>query len=289
MAIAGCLKLPVYRKTRLAGAVLLCAFCLAEGQIRLPFCIGDGMGNLGAIHGGAAGNDPWVPACESGDSAHYGVYAAGVDFFDRMDNLPGQTILAGAVGGFYAWRFISAKAAFRQFNALNVLYEQAGHASIGLRWGPVRPSIELDGFRAGLAADSRETETAVELGCSVWVPFRHVALSAIGRNFSIEKADAQGFMLPPEFSLGIHSRFPGMGAQGVIGTTIFDNDVRFRLTIGEEFWILKQCGITLGVESNPFIFGCGILVALGGGRGAFSMVNHPDLGWSRGISLEWAK
>jgi hypothetical protein len=290
-AISDKLSRTILDLATIAILIIISFALLSFSQIRQPFSIGYSMGNMGTIlwGDGISGRQPWNPACFYNDSLQFGVAAAGIDYYDRMDNFSSRSILNGAVGGWYAWKYVTLKAAYEHLNALKIFFEQTGKLSIGTQSIPyVSLSAELEAVRSGLVSINEETESALTIGFSAWVHHAYAALSLKAEHIPIEKADALGFTAPPELTIGLHTCKHKWGAQGVLCKINFKEAPAFRFCFGEEFWFHPMFGIHGGIATNPFMLSLGVAVLWNNTGLAASFANHPVLGWSRGFQVDWA-
>jgi hypothetical protein len=279
---------------------LLLLLCIipASGASREPFSIGYGMATNGAIlqPDGIPGREPFTSACFYNDSLRFGVTVAGVDYYDPMDNMSSSHIGQAALGGFFAPRrgalkgFV-LKGAYLQFDAMRVYYEQQGMLSIGCSRVPfVKPSLELAGFRAGLYhANDPSPQTRLEMGASAMVPFRVAAISLNVNHIPLKKANILGYDDPLVVRIGLHSGKNSLGGQGILMELEQDEVWRFRIVIGEEYWLMKNLAASLALTTNPVIINFGVTCAFDGSSSiTAAFVDHPVLGWSKGLAASWA-
>lgn len=274
-----------------AAAAVLGIFLPAFPATREPFPLGYSMANAGTIlqQKGISGREGFTPACFYADSFRYGVSLAGVDYFDPMDNLESSRIYQVAVGGFYSLRGCTAKLSVEHFDALGVYFEQEGALSLGTTLVPfVNPSVELCGYRAGLYQGGDPAQTHADLGISAMAPFRLAAVSFGCSHIPVKKAGIDGFYSPLTLHAGVHSTANAFGSQGIVCEADNDGGWKFRLSIGEEYWLFRAFAISAAFTTNPVIVSFGVTVAWKAAVVSAGFVDHPVLGWSKGLAVDWA-
>jgi hypothetical protein len=278
---------------------LLLLLCIipASGASREPFSLGYGMATNGAIlqPDGISGREPFTSACFYGDSFHYGVTVAGVDYYDPMDNMSSSLIGQAALGGFYApggaLKGFVFKGAYLHFDAMRVYYEQEGLLSVGCNLVPfVKPSLEFSAFRAGLShADGQPSQTRLEMGASAMVPFAVATISLSVSHIPLKTARVAGYDAPFTIRAGLHSGKNFLGGQGILMDIAQDEVWRFRVSIGEEYWLTKNLAASLALSTNPVLVNFGVTYAWGRASSVTAaFTDHPVLGWSKGLGISWA-
>lgn len=276
--------------------VLLCIIP-ASGAGREPFSLGYGMATNGAIlqPDGISGREPFTSASFYADSFRCGVTAAGVDYYDPMDNMTSSVIGQAALGGFYApsgvLRGLVVKAAYLHFDAMRVYYEQEGLLSVGCNVIPfVKPSLELSGFRAGLYHDDGlPSQTRLEMGASALVPFAIAAISLSVSHIPLKTAHIAGYDAPFTIRVGLHSEKNSLGGQGILVEMEKDEAWLFRVSVGEEYWLTKNLAASLAISTNPVLVSLGVTYAWGGSSSlTAAFTDNPVLGWSKGLGISWA-
>jgi hypothetical protein len=269
----------------------LCFVATGFGATREPFSMGYGMGNAGAIiqQKGLSGRQPWTAACFYNDTLRYGASLAGVDYYDPMDNMESSHITQVAFGAWYAWKGCVAKASFAHFNALGVYFEQQGHVSLGCnRLSFVNISIEADAFRAGLNGGSEHPQTRLGAGFSLLVPARVAAFSLCLGQVPLKNPSVEGYDAPVTLRLGLHTAYNSLGGQGILADFSHDTQWNFRVSIAEEYRLMNSLALCAALSTNPMLIHFGVTVALGGSSLSVSFVDHPVLGWSRGLDIDYA-
>jgi hypothetical protein len=276
---------------RIAVAAILCFVPLALCATREPFPIGYSMANGGTImqQQGISGREPFSPACFYADSFRYGVSVAGVDYFDPMDNMESSHIVQAALGGFYCMRGCTAKVLFSQLDALRVYFEQEGRVSLGTSLVPyVNPSIEVSGYRAGLYQGSDPASTRADMGVSAMFPFKLAAMSLSCNHITLKNAAIAGYDEPLSLRAGVYTTANALGSQGIVCEAAHDGVWRFRLSIGEEYWLAGKLALAAAFATNPVVVHFGVTVAWKGAAVSTGFVDHPVLGWSKGLAIDWA-
>ncbi len=279
-------------QARITVAAVLCLVLLAVSATREPFPLGYSMANGGTImqQQGISGREPFSPACFYADSFRYGVSVAGVDYFDPMDNMESSHIAQAAFGGFYSIRGCTAKVSFSHLDALRVYFEQEGRLSLGTSLVPyVNPSIEVSGYRAGLYQGSDPASTRADMGVSAMVPFKLAAVSLSCNHIPLKNAAIIGYEEPLSLRAGVHTTANALGCQGIVCEAAHDGIWQFRLSIGEEYWLAQKLALAAAFTTNPVVVHFGVTVAWKGAAVSAGFVDHPVLGWSKGLAVDWAR
>jgi hypothetical protein len=258
---------------------------------RDPFPLGYSMATFGTIlqQKGISGREPFTPACFYADTFRYGVSAAGVDYYDAMDNMQSSHIFQIGLGGFFSIKGFNAKLSFCQFDALRVYYEQEGRLSFGTTLIPfVNPSVELSGYRAGLYHGGDAAQTRIDAGISALVPFRLAAVSVSCIHIPLKNAAAEGYSAPIAVRAGVHTTANVLGSQGILCEAQNDGQWRFRVSLGEEYWLFNRLALAAAFTTNPVMISFGVTVAWRGAAVSAAFVEHPVLGWSKGLAVNWA-
>ena len=258
---------------------------------REPFPIGYSMANFGTIlqQKGISGREPFTPACFYADTFRYGVSVAGVDYDDAMDNMESSHIVQVGLGGFYSMKGFTAKLSFVHFDALRMYFEQEGRLSLGTTRIPfVNPSVELSGYRAGLYRGDEAAQTHIDAGISVLVPFRLAAVSVSCVHIPLKNAATEGYSAPLAVRAGVHTTANALGSQGILCEAQNDGQWRFRVSLGEEYWLFNRLALAAAFTTNPVMISFGVTVAWRGAAVSAGFVEHPVLGWSKGLAVDWA-
>jgi hypothetical protein len=276
--------------------VFLMAMLLFPGRsdagINDPFAVGYSMGTNGAIIQaiGPSGRQPWNPACFFGDTLRFGASVCGIDYYDAMDNLESSHLVQVIAGAWYARKRFILKASYAHFNALNLYGEQQGYLSLGMRvCKAIAGSVEVTANRLGLLGEIAEKEKFVNAGVSVFISGESTAFSLSCGRFPIQHALSPGAMPPMGIDIGIHTTVHSFGAQGVVCSITKEATYVFRFSLGESYCIGDHCALCGAVSTNPFLLHAGITFSGDRGGVALAFVNHPVLGWSKGLTLDYAR
>jgi hypothetical protein len=283
----------VTRRMVLTGQLLvlfsLTAFSIAA--TRDPFLVGYSMGDNGAVTqaNGPSGRQPWIPACFYADTFQFGVSVCGIDYYDAMDNLESSHIVQVVSGAWYARHRLILKASYSFFNALGLYNEQQGFLSMGFKVAnAISASIDVTANRAGLPDESSQRVQFLNAGASLFVSAGFAALSISCSHFPIKKALTQGVEPPVSVDIGLHTIPHRFGAQGVVCEITKESDYAFRFTLGESYFVNDCIALCGALSTSPFMMHFGLVIS-GDGRGiGLSFVNHPVLGWSKGLTVDYA-
>jgi hypothetical protein len=284
------LRLPCIPKS--AFSLILAFPLLLSAGSHDPFSAGFSMGNGGAIMqtNGPSGRQPWVPACFYADTLRFGFSVCGIDYYDPMDNFESSHIAQALAGGWYRYKGLVCKASYAYLQAFGMYNEQQGYFSAGTIAIPfVNTSVEITGYRAGLMDDSREHASFVHAGVSVLVPTRYAAFSLSCGGLPLKKATDNGFDPPPAVSVGLHTRFNGIGAQGAVCEISKEGDYAFRFSVGEEYSFNNCFSVSTALSTNPFMLHFGMIVSWSKSTASLAFVHNPVLGWSKGLTFDWAR
>lgn len=251
-----------------------------------PFPIGLSMSNLGAIlwDKGCSGTQSWMPAAFCDSSLAQGINVAAVSYYDNMDNLQDKYIYQMSVGGFFTYHLIIMKMSISCFNAFETYFEQSLFLSTAIKLFPsLKASIDLRGYRIGLCGIGNASHTIGEAGFSSWIGLGYVGFSLQCDHLILKKSGVDGTDPPISISCGVHTRSNRIGAQGFIIeiSPLLEHPLRYK--IGEEIRIGNWFGIQAGLANNPVQISLGIVIDMHFPSIALSLVNQPDLGWSKGI------
>ena len=271
-------------------------FCLLSSSIFAalddPFPPGYSMGTLGTIlwDQGTSGRQPWIPAAYCNDSSGFGLAAGVVLYYDQMNNMEERTIHRTIGGLRYARGFFNVKLFISQLDVLGIYYEHSGALSVGTDlFSCARISIESVGYRISLRDESGDSRTIGSAGFSVWVPFRYASLSMSMHHLVVKKSNAPGADPPLTVGAGVHTKWNRFGAQGILVEVKPSCSRTLRFVLGEEFRLLRGLGIHVAVSNNPVIIGLGVIVDWNSLGVNAALVNHPELGWSKGLFVDYSR
>ncbi len=277
-------------QSHLIIVVLLCTLS-SNGASHDPFPVGYCMGNNGTIvqAGGPTGRQPWTPACFYKDTFRFGVSVCGVDYYDIMDNLQSSYLRQVVAGAWYSHVPFTVKASFSYFNALGLYYEQEGYCSLGyMFFKAMAASCEITGYRAGLMNDIARHRSFLYAGASLFIPSRFAAFSISCNHVPIKSAPSAGFIEPINVIAGLHTTAHSYGAQGILCEIRREGDYTFRFSLGESYCIGDHFSVCGALSTNPFMLYFGVSVSYADRGTAVALVNHPALGWSKSLTLDYA-
>lgn len=257
-----------------------------------PFPAGISMASFGTILQGnrMSGRQPWTPACFAKDTTLFSLSSSYVNYYDAMNNLESSDFRQASLGAWVNLKKLSFKASGIFFNALGIYYENRGYVSVGTSVIPyVNFSVELEAMKAGLYDNANENETLVSTGVSLWVPWSFASASLTCKNIILEDAAHSGFKQPLAICLGLHTMPHRLGSQGILLTIEPEHKTEISLCIGEEFYIHRTIGLSFAVSTRPLMIGLGISFCMPTYGLYTAFVNHPILGWSQGVGMEYVK
>ncbi len=272
--------------------ILLNIPSLLTAALNEPFGVGYTMANFGTIiqENRLSGRQPWIPACFANDTILFSLSSAYVNYYDAMDNLQDSDFRQSAFGFWLNFKWIGIKGCGIFFNALGIYHEQKGYLSLGTSLIPhLNISVEFEALRVGLINKRQESETLASAGISALIPWSFVSVSLSCKNFILKDVSKEGIKQPIALSLGIHTIPHRFGSQGMVLTVEPENNNQLKLYIGEEIFIHKMVGFSLGVSTKPLMIGFGIVFLLPTYGLYTSFVHHPLLGWSQGVGAEYVR
>ncbi|MDG5813468.1 hypothetical protein QA601_00100 [Chitinispirillales bacterium ANBcel5] len=245
------------------------------------------MSTQGAVLGsdGPQGREAWSPAAFYRDSLRLGISSYATLFYDAMDNLRDKHLTRLAVGGFLSWDRLVVKCAHSYFNALEIFFEHSFFLSAAYNLNRLHAGVDLRYFRSGITI-SNERVNSYQGGLSVVIFTRHVSLSLSSPSL-IYTSDDTHHKASRVIKAGIHSSPNVFGSQGIIFEIEPQIDRPVRMTIAQEYSFSSQVSISFAVSGNPTQISLGITVTPGILTSAVSLVNHTELGWSKGVAVDY--
>lgn len=268
--------------------ILFCSFCLFAEIRYSPFSTGYSMGNLGTIiwDNTFCATQSWIPAAFCDTALGKGINITAVTYYDDMDNLQDRSIYEVTGGGYFTSRYVNIKLSGTFFNALDTYYEQSLFLSTAVAILPsLKISMECRGYRIGIHDQRNAVHTIGELGFTAWLRIRYAAISLQSDHIVVKQSTASGTAPLLNVKCGIHTRTNRFGAQGVMIEITPQEEFPLRWKIGEEIRILKWMGIQIGLANNPVQVALGLSVDMNHSGVSASLVNHPQLGWSKGVFI----
>jgi hypothetical protein len=271
--------------------IIFCPLTIVCAASHDPFPLGFSMGNGGAIiqTQGSTGRQPWNAACFYSDTFSYGVSACGIDYYDAMDNYESSHIGQVSFGGWYSRRPMLFKVSYAYLNALGLYSEQQGFLSIGFTVvKALSASIDVSANRTGLPDNSTETEKFLSAGASLFLSGRFAALSFSLSHIPLKYAPSAGFESPIGVGAGLYTTAHRFGAQGVVCEITKERNYELRFSLGESYSVSDHVALCGALSTNPFMMHFGLVISDASRGIGISFVNHPTLGWSRGLTIDYA-
>jgi hypothetical protein len=207
-----------------------------------------------------------------------------------MDNLENRSLYSLYGGGWFAWKQIRLNCTYTQFEAFGIYYENILYLSTGVHLSKhLNLSLDLTGSRSGIYDRARSSRTCAESAISLRYKFSVVSITATADHLTLKGPGGTATDPPLQLRTGIHTHYNAIGAQGVIISVTPGAQEPVRFIIGEEFRFSKHTGVNASIASNPFFVGIGFFAGIKNGDISVGLINHPDLGWSRGCSVSFSK
>jgi hypothetical protein len=257
-----------------------------------PFFSGYSMGNNGTIMKPfeMSGRQPWIPAGYFADTLKSGLSACGIDYFDIMDNYKNDYIGEVAVGAWGSYGRFIIKAAYSYFNALDIYNEHMGFGSIGCRIkNHMCASIDVTGFRAGLADYPSEHETYLHAGATLFISGQKTGISIACNHLPLKTPKEKGFEPSEDISAGIYAYVNRLGAQGITLKLFRQGGWQCRFSMGEEMRLAGNLYVCGAIATNPLTMHFGFTVYYSHSGISLSLADHPVLGWSKGLTIDYAR
>lgn len=234
--------------------------------------------------------EPYSPALLANDSAHIGISAGTISYYDRMDNLSDRLLYRVSGGGWLEFDKMRFNLWISQLEAFSVYFEQKGCISVGTYfYKSASISFDIQGYRNGLHHSTEHARTRADVGISTLYKFRAVSVTGSLSNLTIKKAGKDMNREDLTVAIGLHTKYSRIGAQGMILKIIPQAVSPVQVIAGEEFRITERIGINASFSSNPLLIGVGFFVGIKRNDLSVGLVNHPDLGWSRGFSIAYCR
>lgn len=257
-----------------------------------PFPHGRLMMSQGAVIDteGESGREGWSPAALYRDTLSYGVSLALTSYYS------GWSSQRYTLGGFYDAGSIVIKGALSQFDFMRVYYEQDVILSAGTSWRMLSFGGDVSMRRIGLY-DSNDDRIIFMFGTSLLYRIRRITADVSAKNILTISDDVAG--VAPPFSAAfristIRSRF---GAQGVLLEITPSYDAPFRFIAAQEYGFGNDITFGASISSNPTMIAFGITFGASSLSSSLpsnitsgaAFVNHPYLGWSKGMYFDYSR
>ncbi len=288
--------------------IRLCALLLwytsAQAANHQPFPPGFSMANMGAVmaESGASARQPWVPAALYYHSHTMGAAAAGVIYNDEMEGR--NDIYQVAAGGFYASGrakgaaegaargaaegALTLKGAYSYYSAMDMYAQHSVFVSAGTRvFANLVPSVELEATRVTIDLNPLQSNHTAALGISLVSYFKYLSLLINASGLGVYK-DKDQVDFDPSAKMGVYTRYHSFGAQGFTFVFKLEGDPEISLRIGERLRLSRGVSFSAGFSSRPLMMSFGLLFELGGFSAAPAVAAHSQLGWSKGLAVDFA-
>ncbi|HEX2957244.1 MAG TPA: hypothetical protein VHO70_10450 [Chitinispirillaceae bacterium] len=267
---------------------LLVIFTITLLFAQTPFPEGYFMSTQGTIFqdNWISSREPYGPALLANDSTRMGISAGAISYYDRMDNLSDRLLYRACGGGWVEFDKLRLNLWISQLEAFSIYFEQNTGLSIGTYiYKSASVSIDFQGYRNGLHHSTEPARTRADIGVSTLYKFRAVSVTGSISNLTLKKAGRHMNQEDLTATIGLHTKYSRIGAQGVVLKILPRADRPVQVIVGEEFRITERIGMNASFSSNPLFIGIGFFAGIKKSDLSVSLVNHPDLGWSRGFSI----
>ena len=258
---------------------------ISDAAPRDPFPLGYSMMSQGALveAEGVSARQPWTPAAHYRDSLRWGASAAVVSYHG------GGSAARYAAGGFGTFGPVAFKGALTHLDVMGLYFEQTAALSAGSRWRFLSYSLEATNYRSGLTFSSADRRSATSAGAALLAVSRVVSAGATVEGLTLLSGGARDADPSPVISLRVCTVRNKYGSQGAMVTFTPNDDAPIRFVIAQEYRIGNMFALSASIASNPTMIGFGLTVDKKPASATAAAVNHPQLGWSRGMSVDYAR
>jgi len=258
---------------------------ISNAAARDPFPLGYSMMSQGALveTEGVSARQPWTPAAHYRDSLHRGVSAALISYHG------GGSAAQYAVGGFGQFGPVTCKGALALLNVMGLYYEQTAAFSAGSRWRFLSYSLEASNYRTGLTVSYADRRSMTSAGATLYAVSRIVSAGVTAEGLTLLSSGLRDADPSPIISLHICTIRNRYGSQGAMIKFTPNDDAPMRFVFAHEYRIGKMFALSASIASNPTMIGFGLTVDKNPLNAAAAVVNHPQLGWSKGMSVDYAR
>ncbi|MDR0307688.1 MAG: hypothetical protein LBI42_12740 [Chitinispirillales bacterium] len=260
----------------------------AEGGLRDPFPIGSSMASQGALietHG-ISGREPWTPAAFYRDTLTWGAAFSAISYHGASG---AGGVSQYAAGGWTIFRNVVYKASLMQLDAMGIYYEQTAVFSTGTSYRFLSFSAESRSHRIGLKGSGSDIRTMSAFGATVHTHSRRVSAGVSAEGLTVLNSGSSDVDLPLTFSGRICTVRNRYGSQGAVVKITPADAKPVRFILAQEYRISQNVSLGASLGSNPTTIGFGLMINKGVVSGAGAVVNHPLLGWSKGVSVDYAR
>jgi hypothetical protein len=266
---------------------------------RDPFPLGYPMMSQGALveTEGVSGRQPWTPAACYRDTLRWGASMAAVSYHG------GGSAARYAVGGFMMVGPVVGKLSLTQLDVMGLYYEQAAALSAGSQWRFLSFSLDGQAYRAGLAgrvpdappsspayqSQSPRSRTSAALGTTILLQTRRISADVVAEGVTVLTSGDPAADPVPSITARVCTVRNRYGSQGAAVRITPEHDSPLRLILAQEYRIGETFALSASIASNPTMIGFGLTVDKSPVTGAAAVVNHPFLGWSKGVMVDYAR
>jgi len=253
-----------------------------------PFPLGCSMMSQGALVDveDVSGRQPWIPAAYYLDSLRWGAAVAAVSYHG------GGSASRYAVGGFGVVGPVTVKTSLTQLDVMGVYYEQTAALSAGSRWRFLSFSLDAQLYRAGVYGSQTDARSIAAIGASILaLPGRGISVDVSAEGFGalIGGLPAPGAEAAPSITARVCTVRNRYGSQGAAVRITPDSESPVRFILAQEYRIGRYFAFSASIASNPTMIGFGVTAGRPALTASASAVNHPYLGWSKGVSADYAR
>lgn len=231
----------------------------------------------------------FTPSCFYEDTFLIGISFSAIDYYYDINDNNFLNIYKISLGSFSYFKGFSVKLAYSNMNAMNIYYENNLFFSFGIQKIPfVKPSFEIKGYNIGLASlESYLSKKDLNVGASLLFPFKKILISFCCSDIPVfYTGEAKSFFVT--LKAGINTNENILGNQGFFVIAQKEQVWNFSVGLGEQYWLFKNLAVNASFVTNPVIISVGITASWPDKDFITTFVNHPILGWSRGIGINWA-
>lgn len=275
--------------------LILVMFSQSNAVLFRPFPEGYSMGNLGTIfyENSPAEFDAFSPASLLKDTLHVGFSFSTTTYYDEMDNYQDLSIYSINLGVSTGIKNFGLKTGISELNVLGIYKEQCAILSAAISpMKRVKIGSELYATRFILYKSIHEEDwfTMVNLGFSVRITFSYTTVITRIENIAKKywRYSNSNYESPPlSFTLNLNTKHLTIGAQGISLRITPDYEKPLSFALGMEFEIFGPLKIQCAIAENPFFVALGVTLLLNRGNLSFALVNHPVLGWSKDVEIQY--
>ena len=269
-----------------AGMIFILTLFVGAG-VRDPFPIGAAMMSQGALveSQGMSGREPWSAAAVYRDTLPWGAAFSAISYHGA-DGAGG--VSQYAAGGFAALRNVICKVSIAQLDAMGVYYERTAYLSAGSIYKFLSLSIDAKTHRIGLKASGSDIRTMTSLGSTLHAESRRISASVMAEGLTVSSSGSSDVDPPISFSGRVCTVRNRYGSQGVMVKVTPEHDKPLRFIVAQEYRLSQNFAVSASLGSNPSIIGFGLLIDIQPASGAAAVVNHPLLGWSKGVYADYS-